>query len=211
MAGQSVVDICNSALQRVGAATIMSLADNSREARACSVAYDSNRRDEIRRHFWKFAIKRVVLAPDSTTPVSDYQYQFSLPADCLRVIYPNDAYLDWAIEGRKILTNSATSPFGVSAYPFMPVLVTTTTPVPVSLNLRYIADITDVTQFDASFYSVLSLSLAIDICEVLTNSPAKKKALQDDYKDAMSEARVADAFESIPADPPDDDWWLARL
>lgn len=208
MAGQSVVDICNSALQRVGAATIMNLADNTREARACAVAYDSNRRDELRRHFWKFAIKRVVLAPDTATPASDFAYQFSLPTDCLRVIFPNDPYLDWSVEGRKILTNSANSPFGTSGYT-TPVVVTTPTPT-VSLSLRYIADITDVTQWDASFYSVLSLSLAADICEVLTNSTSKKQSIKDDYKDAMAEARVADAFESLPQDAPDDDFWLVR-
>ncbi len=205
MAGQSVVDVCNSALQRVGAATIMNLADNTREARACAVAYDSNRRDELRRHFWKFAIKRVVLAPDADAPASDFAYQFSLPTDCLRVIMPNDANLDWSVEGRKILTNSSTSPFGVTT----PTVSTTSTPS-VTLALRYIADITDVTQWDASFYSVLSLSLAGDICEVLTNSTSKKQAIQAEYKDAMAEARVADAFESLPQDPPDDDWWLVR-
>lgn len=204
MAGQSVVDVCNSALQRVGAATIQSLADNSREARACSVAYDSNRRDELRRHFWKFAIKRVVLAPDSTAPNSDFAYQFSLPTDCLRVIMPNDAYLDWSVEGRKILTNAATSPFGTT----LPTVTTGT--VSTKLTLRYIADITDVTQWDPSFYSVLSLSMAADICEVLTNSTSKRASIRDEYRDAMSEARVADAFESLPQDPPDDQWWLVR-
>lgn len=205
MAGQSVVDICNAALQRVGAATIMNLADNTREARACAVAYDSNRRDELRRHFWKFAIKRQVLAPDSTAPVSDFAYQFSLPTDCLRIVFPNDPYLDWSVEGRKILTNSAQSPFGVTTP-----TVSTTSTTSAKLNLRYVADITDVTQWDASFYSVLSLSLAADICEVLTNSTGKRASIRDEYKDAMAEARVADAFESLPQDPPDDDWWLAR-
>lgn len=209
MAGQSIVDICNSALQRCGSATIQSLADNSREARACSVAYDSNRRDELRRHYWKFAMKRVVLAPDSAAPASDFAYQFSLPTDCLRIYFPNDAYLDWSVEGRKILTNTAQSPFSASPVPGTPT-VTTTTPA-ITLNLRYVADITDVTQWDASFYSVMSLALAMDICEVLTNSTSKRQSIKDEYKDAMAEARVADAFESLPQDAPDDGWWLARL
>lgn len=205
MSGQSIVDVCNSALQRCGSATIMNLSDNTREARACAVAYDSNRRDELRRHFWKFAIKRAVLAPDVATPASDFAYQFTLPTDCLRIVFPNDPYLDWSVEGRKILTNSSQSPFGVTSP-----TVTTSTTAAVKLSLRYIADITDVTQWDASFYSVLSLSMAADICEVLTNSTSKRASIRDEYKDAMAEARVADAFESLPQDPPDDDWWLVR-
>ena len=104
---QSVIDICNSALQRVGATTILSLSDNSPEARACSVAYDSNRRDELRKHRWNFATQRAVLAPDSTAPAFDFDYAFTLPSDCLRVIRPNTYDLDWVVEGRKILTNDS--------------------------------------------------------------------------------------------------------
>lgn len=185
---QSVVDCCNSALQRVGAASITSLTDNSPEARACSIAYDSNRRDELRKHTWNFAVKRAVLAPDSTAPAFDYTYAFTLPADCLRVLRPATSDLDWLIEGRKILTNDSSV-----------------------LNLRYIADITDATQWDSSFYNVIAAALAIDIVEKLTQSNVKKSALISDYKDCVSDAKRVDAFESGPEDAPDDDWWNARL
>lgn len=185
---QTVIDCCNSALQRVGAASILSLSDNSPEARACSVAYDSNRRDELRRHPWNFAIKRVVLAPDATAPTFDFKYAFSIPSDCLRVLRPNTADLDWQIEGRKILTNDSTV-----------------------LNLRYVADIEDCAQWDASFYSVCAIALAIDIVEKLTQSNVKKKSLFDEYNDEIKVARRMDAIESGPGEAPDDDWWLARL
>ena len=93
--GQSKTDICNSALLRVGASTITDIADDSPEARACSIQYDSNRRSELRRHPWNFAITRVVLAPDSSAPVDkNYTYQFTLPSDCLRVVLPNYSTLD---------------------------------------------------------------------------------------------------------------------
>ena len=185
---QSVVDICNSALQRVGATTILSISDNSPEARACSVAYDSNRRDELRKFKWNFAIKRVVLAPDATAPAFDYTYAFSMPSDCIRVLRPATADLDWQVEGRKILTNDSAT-----------------------LNLRYIADITDATQFDPSFYNVICAALAIDLVERLTQSNQKKQLLMKDYDEAIVLAKRANAFEAGPVDLPDDDWWLARL
>jgi hypothetical protein len=184
---QSVVDCCNSALQRVGATTILSLSDNSPEARACSVAYDSNRRDELRKHTWNFAIKRAVLAPDSTAPAFDFKYAFTLPSDCLRVLRPATADLDWQIEGRKILTNDSTT-----------------------LNLRYVADIEDAAQWDPSFYNVVSTSLAVDIVERLTQSNVKKSALITDYKDAIGDAKRIDAIESGPDEAAEDDWLLAR-
>ena len=185
---QTVVDLCNSALQRVGAASILSLSDNSPEARACTIAYDSNRRDELRKHKWNFALARVILAPDSTAPVFDYDYQFTLPSDCLRVIRPNTADLDWQVEGRKILTNDSDT-----------------------LYLRYIYDVTDVTQWDASFYNVCAAALAVDICEKLTQSNTKKQLLQSEYQDAVKVARRMDAFEGGPEDAPEDGWWIARL
>lgn len=185
---QSAIDLCNSALQRVGAASITSLSDNSPEARACSVAYDSNRTDELRKHPWNFAIKRAILAPDATAPLFDYDYAFTLPSDCLRLLRPNTARLDWQIEGRKILTNDGDT-----------------------LYIRYIYDCQDAAQFDASFYNVVSAAMAVDICEKLTQSNTKKASLAQDYKEAVAKAKKIDAFESGPEDAPDDEWWIVRL
>jgi hypothetical protein len=185
---QSQVDVANSALQRLGAAAITSLSDGSPEARAVSISYDSNRRDELRKFPWNFTMKRAVLAPDATAPAFDYTYQFTMPSDCLRVVRPNYDQSDWVIEGRKILTNYDNP-----------------------LYLRYIADIVDESQWDASFYNVFAIALAIDMCEKLTQSNAKKQLLYQEYKDAIAEARRSDAIEGGPVDPQDDDWWLVRL
>lgn len=185
---QSVIDCCNSALQRVGAASILSLSDNTPEARACSIAYDSNRRDELRKHKWNFATTRAVLAPDTVAPAFDYLYQFTLPSDCLRVIRPAEANLDWQIEGRKILTNDSNT-----------------------LYLRYIADITDAAQWDPSFYNVVAIALAVDVVERLTQSNVKKQQLSAEYFDAVRTARRMNAFEAGPEDAAEDNWLLARL
>lgn len=197
--GQSTTDACNSALQKVGAARIMALTDNSREARACAVAFDSNRRDELRKHIWNFAKKRIVLAPDAAAPAFGYAYQFTLPSDCLRVLLPNDPTLDWVVEGNKILTNFASSPEDLG-----------TTSTGTALGLQYVADITDVALWDASFYNVFAVSLALDICEELTQSNQKKQLLQEDYKDAVRMARGVDAIEKLPADAPTPDILLVR-
>lgn len=185
---QTAVDCCNSALQRVGASPIMSLSDNTPESRACSIAYDSNRRDELRRHPYAFARKRVVLAPDSTAPVFDYLYQFSLPVDCLRIIRPPDFALDWQIEGRKILTNDGDT-----------------------LYLKYIADIEDTAQWDATFYNLVAAGMAVDLCERLTQSNTKKQQLLAEYELATRAARRVNAFESGPQENAPDSWWVSRL
>ena len=185
---QSVVDICNGALQRLGATGILSLADNTREARQCNLAYDCNRRAELRKHNWNFSIKRAALAPDADTPLFDYLYQFTLPADCLRILLPRDATNDWVVEGRKILSNASNT-----------------------LYLRYVSDVTDTTQFDPIFYDLMSVAMSIDMCEPLTNSTGKKQALNAEYDDTVKQARRSNAFEQLPADPPDDSFWTVRL
>lgn len=188
MAAQSQTDVCNGALQLLGLPVLASINDNSPAARACAVSWDCTRRDEIRKHKWNFAIKRVSLAPDATAPAFDFTYQYSLPSDCIRVLLnEQDDSLDWVVEGRKILTNN-----------YNP------------LNLRYIADITDCTQWDPAFYQVMQISLAQAMCEQLTNSTSKKQVLDREYDVAQAEAKRNNSFETISIDAPDDDWWLVR-
>lgn len=184
---QNITDVCNSALQKVGARAIMNIEDNSREARVCKLAYDGRRRAELRKHNWRFSIRRAILAPDVATPAFDLNYQYTLPSDCVRVILPTDVYLDWVIEGRKILTNEG--------------------PV---LNLRYIKDEQDPTVWDTTFYDLMGVSMALEIVEVLTNSSAKKSILDQEYKDLLAEARRNNAFEVLPVDPVEDSFWVVH-
>lgn len=184
----SVVGICNRGLQKLGADRITSLTQDSRNARSCNALYEIVRDAELRAHPWSFAVKRVVLAPDSTTPAFDYDYSFTLPSDCLRVLPPNDSDLDWRIEGGAILTNYGDS-----------------------LNLRYIARITDPNLFDPLFMESLASRIAVELCEELTQSNQKGQGVRDDYKQAIREARRNNAIEKMSDEPPEDPWVTARL
>lgn len=55
------IDICNRALQIIGAARITSFTDGSKEAAETFAVYDKLRQAELRRNAWRFAIKRVAL------------------------------------------------------------------------------------------------------------------------------------------------------
>lgn len=54
-------DIVNRALQRVGAARITALTDNTKNAKECAFCYDKLRRAELRRNVWRFATRRVIM------------------------------------------------------------------------------------------------------------------------------------------------------
>lgn len=103
-----------------------------------------------------------------------------------RVIRPKDA--DWEISGRKILTNEGDT-----------------------LSLKYVARIEDPNEFDVTFIDVFSMALALKLSEVITQSNTKKQAIQALYRDAVSNARRANAFEQLSQEPPEDTWITARL
>lgn len=194
MADISAVFICNLALQRLGAARITSVfpPDDSTNARAANANYDFVRDRELRAHTWNFAKKRAILTPSAVVPLFGYEKAFPVPVDFLRLLPPARHDLDWRIEsndGRMaILTNDGDT-----------------------LEIEYVASITDPTRFDLLFVDALSLKLAWQLCEQLTQSNAKQEGIMQAYRISISEARRTNAIESVSADPPDDPWYVARL
>lgn len=188
----SDVLICNLALQKLGAARITSLTDNSRNARSVNACYELLRDKELRLHPWNFAVTRIVLAPSATTPPFDYNFAFPLPSDCLRLLLPTRPFLDWRLEQQGavscILTNHGPS-----------------------INVSYIQRVTDPTRFDVAFVEALACKIGWHCCEEITQSNDKKKDLLAEYKQVMGEARRANAFEDLAQDSPADDWDTARL
>jgi hypothetical protein len=69
----SVVDICNGALNQLGASTILSLTEDSKNARLCNARYTQVRDSLFRSHPWNCLIKRVELAKD-TALAADIAY-----------------------------------------------------------------------------------------------------------------------------------------
>jgi hypothetical protein len=183
----SEVEISNRALQRLGAGRITSLEDGSVSARACNNAYASLRDALLRTHPWSFAIARASLAADSEAPAFGPANAFSWPTTALRILLPKDEFLDWEIEGRKILTND-TAP----------------------LEIRYINKITDPNTMDPLFREALACWMAHELCEELTQSNSKKDRLKEDLANILAEARRTNAIERPAVESPDGSWDYAR-
>lgn len=184
----SEVSICNEALDILGADRIVSLTEDSVNARECNSCYTELRDRELEKHRWNFAHARVVLAPDTAAPPFDFTYQFTLPADCLRVMPPNRTNLDWRSEGGKILTNDGTS-----------------------INLVYIKRVTDPNLMVPTFRGALSAMIAWLKCEKITQSNTKKSAAMDFYKFQVGEARRVNAMQKVADNAPEDTWVTARI
>jgi hypothetical protein len=103
------VSICNLALGWIAGNLIVSLDDESTEARLCKANFDLVRDAVLEARAWTFATKRFVLAPSAEEPAFGWTRQFPLPPEVVRVLRCDDAggsgRLPWAREGTAILAD----------------------------------------------------------------------------------------------------------
>jgi hypothetical protein len=187
----SNVSIANLALQKLGAASIVVLTPAPGSAADMSSCFESIRDDELRKYRWKFAIRRATLAAHATAPLFTYTRAFPLPTDYLSLIKPARLGLDWHIENHEgvvsILSNDGTT-----------------------LDIRYIARITDPALFDPSFVQMFACKLAWQCCERITQSNTKRESMMQEYELHRKEARRANAFELPAQAQPVDEWLIGR-
>ena len=175
----SVVDMCNSALNLLGASTISTITEDTKNARLCNQRFEPIRNRVMRSHNWNCLIKRVQLAQDSTGPVIEYTYGYTLPTDCLRVLKVHNGTtdsvasdLDYKVEGRKIVTDEGT------------------------VYLVYVAIDTDPTNYDSYLYEAISHQLAADLCYAITNNSTLANNYMARADERLREARFIDATEN---------------
>ena len=174
----SETHIANLALAHLGESPVQSLDESSAASRACLLHYAQCRDEVLRAHRWNFAQDRAQLTQLSTAPAFGWSFQYALPALCLRVVEFNDTEIGdvisetFIIEGRRLLTNSATA------------------------KIVFIQRITDVSLFDPLFTDALAVKLAIKLSEVIRGASGKVQELVSAYQNMlMPLARRTDANE----------------
>jgi len=177
----SVVEICNSALNVLGANNITSLTEDSKNARLCNQRYEPIRDAVFREHTWNCLVKRVELAQDVASPAFEYTYQYTLPSDCIRVLSIGgnhngtssnlDGGQKFKVEGRKIVTDEQT------------------------VFLIYSAKITDPNEYDTLLIESIVARLAAELCYAITSSTTLANSLKQEYLEKLRLARHADATE----------------
>ena len=174
----SEVDICNSALNSIGASNIISLTEDSKAGRICNQRYPFVRDTVFRAHPWNCLIKRVELAQDSDAPAWEFAYQYTLPTDpfCLRVleVEGEDTGVEYQVEGRKIVTDEGT------------------------VKIRYLARVEDPNEYDVNLIEVLAAAMAGELAYPLVNSASLAQQMIEVYRAKLSEARFTDATEGTP-------------
>ena len=167
----STVEICNGALNQLGATTILSLTEDSKNARLCNSRFTQVRDGVFRSHPWNCLQKRVELAQDTATPAWGFKYAFTLPADCLRLLRILDYDSNYKVEGRKILSNTET------------------------MKILYIGRITDPNEYDESLRETLSSALSADIAFAVTSNNTTATNMYNLFQDKLKDARFIDSTE----------------
>ena len=167
----STVDICNGALNQLGATTILSLTEDSKNARLCNSRYTQVRDGLFRTHPWNCLQKRVELAADTDAPAWGFSYAYTLPTDCLRLLRILDYDSNYKVEGRKILSNTS------------------------SMKILYIGRITDPNEYDESLRETLSAALGADIAFAVTSNNQTATNMYNLFQDKLRDARFIDSTE----------------
>lgn len=188
----SEVEICNSALIKIGQTRITGFADDSKSARLCSEQYPKLRDELLASHPWNFALARVALGPLAAAPIQvndGYLYQFQLPTDCLRVIQTDlpgitDA---WKIEGRLLLAETD------------------------EIKILYLRRVTEVGEFPPTFAEVLAWKIARDIGYAISQTMSVTQMADSGYRSALADARTFDAQEGSIDQVEASEWFNARF
>jgi hypothetical protein len=183
----SEVSICNSALIKIGHDRINSLTEQSKAAVLCAERYPFVRDEVLREHPWNFAIKRASFSQLVSTPAFEYQYEYQIPSDCLRIWQPEDPDVVFVVEAGKVLTDEGT------------------------FKCRYISRVTNTALFDRSFAEALAFRLAADIGYSITASTQLQQAMLAMYDMKLKIARSMDAQEGTPEDLINDSWVERRF
>ncbi len=196
----SEVAICNIALGWIGGDLIISLDDDSVEAKLCKANYEPLRDAVQEEREWTFAVKRIEPSALASAPLYGFDKAFQIPPNVIRVLQVSrfddsvtsgavantgirssarggtgvgrETRIEWLREGETIVANNA-----------------------VRIVARVIQRIVDTTKFSAAFDQALAARIAMDIAMPLTNSLKIQTAMAGMYGDKMALAASTDGMQ----------------
>ena len=173
----SAINICSTALMKLGAKSISSFEDGTVEAEISSKMYPMVRDSLLSSYPWSFAVGQIKLNKLNITPIADYQYAYALPNDFLRVVSAGfgvkGSGAEYRIFENRLHTNAS------------------------EVNLTYIFRPME-ENFPAFFYEALVSKLAAELCLPLTENAAATQELQRQAEKVVTNARLVDSQQATP-------------
>ena len=172
----TAITLCSKALIKIGAKSITSFEEDTAEAEVANQLYEPTLQNLLASYPWRFALTQKTLAQLTEKPISDYQYAYQLPNDCVRVLSAGQnvksSGLNYKIVGQKLYTNSE------------------------AVVLNYIRRPEENT-FPAFFTDALIGKLAAEFCLPLTESTTRTDYVKKMSESSISTARLVDAQQNI--------------
>jgi hypothetical protein len=169
-------EVVNQAFGRIGSKRITDYQTSNEPGGIVARLHYPQVRDALLRSFdWPFARARKTLSQHTDTPAFEWNYQYELPNDFLKMRADFDQNdLDkpeerWEIEGTYFMTDNDAA------------------------NIKYIKKVTSVSKFDPLFIEVLILKLSLRFLVPLagTNTVALRKEIKDELRLVLLTVRAA--------------------
>lgn len=177
------VAIANLALDRLGQPHVSNISPGNTSTEIILAGqFGEVRQSLLRKHIFPFAVKRVNISRVADAPAMDFPDAYQLPADFVRLLSVMGEFgeisqsRDYAIEGRTVLIDGG----GAG-----------------TIKCRYIADVTDVSQWDAGFRRCFAIALAIACCYKITKKTELLKPLESELARELPDA-VTVAGQEVP-------------
>lgn len=167
----SGVTIANRSLSLLGENQIASLQDNTATARLCLLHLPEARDAAFAEHNWNFAKVQVALVSTGVKPVHTWSFEYTLPADIVRIVRPAIMTDDYEVLGNKLLTNWA------------------------SMSITYIKRVTDPDDWPALFQEAVVFKLAGLIAPVLKADQEIEVRMEQLFQKSIIKAKIWDAQE----------------
>lgn len=169
----SKTELCNKALTFLGSQPIVSIDDDTANARALNRVYEISLRSILGECKWNFATKRVLLAEVDTDLAwydSGETIIYQRPNDCIRIFGTNDDDATWREEGEYIISDTS------------------------GLGLRYVYFLDAPSKYPAAFIEAFIDKLCSDIAFLLLNSKTVAETFLEKYeKVSLAKARSENA------------------
>jgi hypothetical protein len=171
------IELCSSALVKLGADSISSFEDGTAEAKVAARLYSLVRDAMLCGHPWSFATKKAELARLTVTPATDFAYAHQLPNDFLKALSAGDAVrghgLSYQIVGRQLHTDAE------------------------AVVLSYLGRPSE-GDFPAYFVPALVTRLAAEFCLPLTENTSRADRFTRLAEDELKLARLVDSQQDTP-------------
>ncbi len=189
------VGICNLALGLIRQDNISSLNGNNATSVVCDKWYDQTREQVLMMHTWNFAIRRINIAEDAETPAYGWSHRYLLPTDYLRFlsIGDNDSGTLSRFTSDKLIDNSRRVDYELE-HGYILVNEEFTE----GLNLRYIANVSEVGLMPALFKNALATQLALNMTFEFKSNTTSVQRLASEMQLYLQQAMSVDGQERPP-------------